>query len=114
MGNLASSNGFAESQAGDSRDWHRECAEDMSTPRQEPVMSSAFEALFAVDGLVRHPGRLAILTILEACGISEFLFLQSAIGIPNGNLSSHLTRLEAAGLVEIIKRFRGKWPLTEV
>jgi DNA-binding transcriptional ArsR family regulator len=67
---------------------------------------------FDVDRLVHEPARLGILTVLSSVRDAEFLFLQSALGLSKGNLSSHLSRLEAGGLVEITKKFVGKKPQT--
>jgi DNA-binding MarR family transcriptional regulator len=77
-------------------------------------MSAAFEDLFAVDRLVHEPARLAILTILEACECADFLFLASATGLPNGNVSGHLAKLQAVGLIVMTKGYRGKRPHTLV
>ena len=63
---------------------------------------------FEVDRLVHEPARLGILTVLSSVRSAEFLFLQSSLGLSKGNLSSHLSRLEAGGLVEITKGFVGK------
>ena len=65
-----------------------------------------------VDRLVHEPARLGVLTVLSSVRSAEFLFLQSALGLSKGNLSSHLSKLEAGGLVEITKRFVGKKPQT--
>lgn len=67
---------------------------------------------FDVDRLVHEPARLGILTVLSSVRSAEFLFLQSALGLSKGNLSSHLSRLEEGGLVEITKKFVGKKPQT--
>lgn len=45
---------------------------------------------------------------------AEFVFLQRATGLTQGNLSSHLTKLEEAGLVRIEKTFVQKRPNTSV
>ena len=58
-----------------------------------------------LDRLVHEPGRLAILTVLSSVQDADFLFIQRATGLTKGNLSSHLAKLEDAGLVEIEKRF---------
>jgi DNA-binding MarR family transcriptional regulator len=42
------------------------------------------------------------------------VFLQRTLRLTNGNLSSHLTKLEGAGLVTINKSFVGKKPHTSV
>jgi len=67
-----------------------------------------------VDRLVHEPGRLAILTVLSSVTDADFLFLQRTTGLTKGNLSSHLTKLEDAGLVTIEKRFVRKKPNTNV
>ena len=66
------------------------------------------------DRLVHEPGRLAILTVLSSLKEADFVFLQRATGLTKGNLSSHLTKLEEAGLVQIKKRFVRKKPNTRV
>jgi DNA-binding MarR family transcriptional regulator len=72
------------------------------------------EDLTALDRLVHEPGRLAIMTVLSSVADADFLFLQRATGLTKGNLSSHLTKLEDAGLVTIEKRFIRKKPNTNV
>jgi DNA-binding MarR family transcriptional regulator len=67
-----------------------------------------------LDRLIHEPGRLAILTVLCSVQAADFVFLQRTTGLTKGNLSSHLTKLEEAGLVEIHKRFVGKKPNTNV
>lgn len=77
-------------------------------------MASPFEELAELDRRVHEPARLAILTALAACKSADFLFLQRLTGLSGGNLSSHLSRLEGAGLVDIRKRFVGRKPNTQV
>lgn len=67
-----------------------------------------------LDRLIHEPGRLAILTILSSVTDADFVFLQRTTGLTKGNLSSHLTKLEAAGLVRIEKRFVRRKPNTNV
>ena len=76
-------------------------------------MSQPDEELL-LDRLIHEPGRLAILTVLSSVQAADFVFLQRTTGLTKGNLSSHLTKLEEAGLVEIHKRFVGKKPNTNV
>jgi DNA-binding transcriptional ArsR family regulator len=76
-------------------------------------MSEPDDAL-ALDRLIHEPNRLAILTILSTTQDADFVFLQRALGLTNGNLSSHLTKLEAGGLVALEKTFVGKKPNTRV
>lgn len=67
-----------------------------------------------LDRLIHEPGRLAILTVLSSVRSADFVFLQRTTGLTKGNLSSHLTKLEEAGLVQIEKRFVLKKPNTNV
>ena len=76
----------------------------MSQPEEELVL----------DRLIHEPGRLAILTVLSSVRDADFVFLQRATGLTKGNLSSHLSRLEEAGLVAIEKRFVRRKPNTNV
>lgn len=65
-----------------------------------------------VDRLVHEPARLAVLSLLFVVENADFLFLRRQTGLTQGNLSSHLSRLEAAGYVEVQKGFSGKRPRT--
>jgi DNA-binding transcriptional ArsR family regulator len=76
-------------------------------------MSEPDDAL-ALDRLIHEPNRLAILTILSTSQDADFVFLQRALKLNNGNLSSHLTKREAGGLIELEKSFVGKKPNTRV
>ncbi len=67
-----------------------------------------------VDRLIHEPARLAIMTVLSSVQAADFVFLQRTTGLSKGNLSSHLTRLDEAGLVRIVKTFVQKKPHTSV
>jgi len=71
-----------------------------------------FAELAAVDRLVHEPSRLAILSALLACAEADFQYLLAVTGLTKGNLSSHLSKLEAGGLVAVEKGFAGKIPWT--
>jgi DNA-binding transcriptional ArsR family regulator len=75
-------------------------------------MPTPFDDLAAFNRLIHEPSRLAILTALSACERADFLFLLNITGLTKGNLSSHLSKLERTGLVEIEKKFEGKQPIT--
>lgn len=76
----------------------------MPGPREELIL----------DRLIHEPGRLAIMTVLSSVKSADFVFLQRTTGLTKGNLSSHLSKLEDAGLVTIEKRFVLKKPNTNV
>jgi DNA-binding MarR family transcriptional regulator len=65
-----------------------------------------------IDRLVHEPARLTILAYLYVVESADFTFLMRQTGLTWGNLSSHLTRLEAAGYVRIEKEFVGRKPRT--
>jgi DNA-binding transcriptional ArsR family regulator len=77
-------------------------------------MTTPFERLADLDRLVHEPARLAILSALSACESADFLFLQRITGLSKGNLSSHVGRLEEAGLIVVSKEFVGRTPRTTV
>jgi DNA-binding MarR family transcriptional regulator len=51
---------------------------------------------------------------LASCASADYLFLQRLTGLTGGNLSSHLTKLEEVGLLQMEKRFVDKKPNTQV
>lgn len=65
-----------------------------------------------VDEVIHAPARLAIVSILATVKEADFLYLLNAANLTRGNLSTHLSKLEQAGYVEIEKTYRGKLPLT--
>ncbi len=69
-------------------------------------------ALAGLDRVIHEPARLTIAALLYHLESADFLYLQRESGLTKGNLSAHLSRLEAAGYVKIEKTFRGKLPLT--
>ena len=65
-----------------------------------------------IDRLIHEPARLIIIATLYAVESADFLYLQGETGLTKGNLSSHLSKLEAGDYVEIEKTYQGKIPLT--
>ena len=65
-----------------------------------------------IDPIIHAPARLKIVSILSLVEEADFLYLLHAAGLTKGNLSTHLSKLEDAGYVEIEKTYRGKRPLT--
>jgi DNA-binding HxlR family transcriptional regulator len=64
------------------------------------------------DPVIHDPRRLRILMLLSGLATADFNFLRATLGMTNGNLSSHMGRLEQARYVEIAKTFQGKVPHT--
>lgn len=67
-----------------------------------------------VDRLVHEPARLMILMALYAVQAADFTFLLNITELTDGNLSSHLSKLEGAGYVEVEKGYAGKKPRTRL
>jgi DNA-binding MarR family transcriptional regulator len=72
------------------------------------------EAIANLDKLIHEPARLAIMMLLYVVEGADFLYLKTQTKLTNGNLSSHLGKLEDAAYVEIEKTFSGKVPRTMI
>lgn len=75
-------------------------------------MTSTLQDLANLDRLIHEPARLMIMVTLFAVEEADFLYLQRECGLTQGNLSSHLSKLEEAKYLLIEKMFKGKYPLT--
>lgn len=65
-----------------------------------------------IDKIIHEPARLQIMTHLYVVEEADFLFLMRKTGLTWGNLSSHMTKLENAGYIEVKKEFLDKKPHT--
>lgn len=65
-----------------------------------------------IDRLVHEPARLKILAYLTLVKSADFVFLLSRTGLTYGNLSSHMSKLEEAGYIQVEKQFKDKRPQT--
>jgi len=65
-----------------------------------------------IDRTIHAPARLMILTTLSVVESADFLFIMRQTGLTRGNLSSHMSKLEDAGYIEIKKEFVDKIPRT--
>ena len=74
--------------------------------------SPPLQSLMDLDRVIHEPARLVILTVLSSAQEVEFKFLETTTGLSKGNLSSHTSKLEAAGFLEVGKAFRGRVPVT--
>jgi DNA-binding HxlR family transcriptional regulator len=75
-------------------------------------MADELRTVVEVDRLIHEPARMMIVATLFMLDSADFLFLQRETGLTKGNLSSHLSKLEEAGYLEVEKTYRGKIPLT--
>jgi len=65
-----------------------------------------------IDRLIHEPARYIIMAYLYVVESADFLFLLRQTELTKGNLSSHLSKLEEGGYVNIDKSFAGKIPRT--
>lgn len=70
--------------------------------------------LDAVDDVIHGRLRLGVMAYLSAVNPASFPELIDKTGATNGNLSTHLTKLETAGYVRQEKGYKGKRPQTLV
>jgi len=76
------------------------------------MSGNGLKDLSSLDRVIHEPARLMIMTVLYAVKEADFVYLQRECGLTQGNLSSHLSKLEEAGYLLISKTFKGKYPLT--
>lgn len=75
-------------------------------------MNPQIRPIADLDRIIHEPGRLMIVALLFAVDRADFLYLQRETGLNKGTLSSHISRLEEARYVEVVKTYRGKVPQT--
>lgn len=81
----------------------------MPSARQAP---EGVNHLADVNRIVHEPARLMILLVLSTVQEADYVFLLNVTELTWGNLSSHVSRLEEAGYVEVEKGYIGKKPHT--
>ena len=74
--------------------------------------NEGLQPLAEIDKLIHEPARLMILATLHVVESADFLFVERQTGLTRGNLSSHMSKLEGAGYIEISKEFVDKIPRT--
>jgi DNA-binding MarR family transcriptional regulator len=74
--------------------------------------SDSKQPIGGIDRLIHEPARYLIMAYLYVVEGADALFLQRQTELTWGNLSSHLSRLEAAGYITIKKEFLDKKPHT--
>jgi len=75
-------------------------------------MSEPVTPADGIDRLIHEPARLVIMANLYVVDSADFLFLMRQTGLTFGNLSSHMSRLEEAGYIEVVKDFVDRKPHT--
>ncbi|HEX9745324.1 MAG TPA: transcriptional regulator [bacterium] len=77
-------------------------------------MTQSPEDINSINKLIHEPARMSIMAVLSAVDQADFKYLMTSTNLTKGNLSLHLSKLEDASYIEIIKSFIGKTPNTNV
>lgn len=80
-------------------------------PDQKPS-NDDLQSIIGIDRVIHEPARLSIMAYLYVLESADFLFLKRQTGLTWGNLSSHISKLEAAGYLKVEKKFIDKKPHT--
>jgi DNA-binding MarR family transcriptional regulator len=75
-------------------------------------MKEQIRHIAGLDRVIHEPGRLMVVALLFAVERADFLYLLNETGLNKGTLSSHLSRLEEEGYIQVEKTYRGKVPQT--
>ena len=81
-------------------------------PVSDSGSSEELQQIAGIDRMIHEPARLMIMAYLYVVESADFLFLMRQTGLTPGNLSSHTSKLEAAGYIEVVKEFVDKKPHT--
>jgi DNA-binding MarR family transcriptional regulator len=65
-----------------------------------------------IDKIIHEPARLTIMAHLYIVESQDMVFLKNQTGLTWGNISSHVSKLEEEGYVNIEKGYQGKRPQT--
>ncbi len=79
-------------------------------PKSKPIKKAI--GLSEINKLIHEPSRLLIVSFLYVLESADFLFIMAQTGMTQGNLSSHMSKLEEAGYIEVKKDFVKKRPHT--
>ena len=70
------------------------------------------EPFLNLDRLIHEKGRLAIMSLLAASPELSFTEMRDALGMTDGNLTTHIRTLQEAGYVSVAKTYQNNRPLT--
>jgi DNA-binding MarR family transcriptional regulator len=70
------------------------------------------EPFLNLDRVIHEKGRLAIMSSLAATPELSFTELRDALGMTDGNLTTHIRTLQESGYVSVAKSYQNKRPLT--
>jgi len=70
------------------------------------------ETFLQLDRVIHEKGRLGIMSLLAASPDVAFTDLRDALGMTDGNLTTHIRTLQEAGYLSVAKSFQNNRPLT--
>jgi DNA-binding MarR family transcriptional regulator len=70
------------------------------------------EPFLQLDRVIHEKGRLAIMSMLAASPVLSFTELREALGMTDGNLTTHIRTLQEEGFIAVSKSYANKRPLT--
>ena len=70
------------------------------------------QSFLQLDRIIHEKGRLAIMSMLAAAPELSFTEMRDALGMTDGNLTTHIRTLQEAGYVSVTKSFQHNRPLT--
>ena len=66
------------------------------------------QILTDINKLIHEPARLIIISLLYVVESADFLWIKGQTKLTDGNLSSHLSKLESAGYITVEKSIKNK------
>lgn len=70
------------------------------------------EPFLQLDRVIHEKGRLAMMSMLAASAELSFTELRDALGMTDGNLTTHIRALQQEGYVSVAKSYQNRRPLT--
>jgi DNA-binding MarR family transcriptional regulator len=70
------------------------------------------EPFLKLDRVIHEKGRLAIMSMLAATAELSFTEMRDALGMTDGNLTTHIRALQQEGYVSVAKSYQNRRPLT--
>ncbi len=70
------------------------------------------EPYLQLDRVIHEKGRLAIMSMLAASPELSFTEMRDALGMTDGNLTTHIRALQQEGYVSVAKSYQNRRPLT--
>lgn len=70
------------------------------------------ELYLQLDRVIHEKGRLAIMSMLASSSELSFTEMRDALGMTDGNLTTHIRALQQQGYVSVAKSYQNRRPLT--